>query len=79
MWTTPLSATGSMPATHYISSGLIGQPLADLLDYPEALAVGSGITLAEAQAILSAADVSQDDPHAALDRLQLTLISVDDI
>lgn len=31
MFTTPLSATGMFPATHYISSGLIEQPFADLL------------------------------------------------
>lgn len=31
MFTTPLSATGMFPATHYISSGLIEQLFADLL------------------------------------------------
>lgn len=31
MFETPLSATGMFPATHYISSGLIEQPFADLL------------------------------------------------
>lgn len=30
MWTTPLSATGSAPATHYISSGLIPADFAGL-------------------------------------------------
>lgn len=30
MWTTPLSATGSDPATHYISSGLIPADFAGL-------------------------------------------------
>jgi len=30
MWTTPLSATGSGPATHYISSGLIPADFAGL-------------------------------------------------
>lgn len=31
MFTTPLSPTGEAPPTHYISSGLIEQPFADLL------------------------------------------------
>lgn len=31
MFSTPLSATGLFPATHYISSGLIEAPFADLL------------------------------------------------
>lgn len=75
MWTTPLSPTGEEPATHYISSGLVDQVLADLLESPEELAAGTGITLAEAQSILSAADVSQDDPQSAMARLGLSLIS----
>lgn len=77
MWTTPLSPTGAEPATHYISSGLVDQVLADMLESPEALADGTGITLAEAQAILSAADVSQDDPHDAMTRLGLILITTE--
>ena len=31
MFTTPLSSTGEAPPTHYISSGLIEEPFADLL------------------------------------------------
>lgn len=31
MFTTPLSPTGEVPPTHYISSGLIEEPFADLL------------------------------------------------
>jgi len=31
MFTTPLSATGMLPASHYISSGMIEAPFADLL------------------------------------------------
>lgn len=31
MFTTPLSPTGEAPPTHYISSGLIEEPFADLL------------------------------------------------
>lgn len=31
MWTSPLSPSGKLPATHWISSGLIDQQFADLL------------------------------------------------
>ncbi|MEP6587126.1 MAG: hypothetical protein ABJA84_00010 [Polaromonas sp.] len=31
MYLTPLSPTGNLPATHYISSGIIGSEFADLL------------------------------------------------
>ena len=31
MFTTPLSSTGEVPPTHFISAGLIGAPFADLL------------------------------------------------
>jgi len=37
MYTTPLSPTGELPATHWISSGLIEQAFADLLASPDAL------------------------------------------
>lgn len=37
MFTTPLSALGILPATHYISAGMIQQEFADLMDNPTAL------------------------------------------
>lgn len=75
MWTTQLSATGNLPTTHYISSGLIDQLLADLLESPEALSEGVAISLDDAFMILSLADISEEDPHQAMDRLGLMLIS----
>lgn len=35
LWTTPLSADGAEPATHWISSGLIEEQFADLLPLSE--------------------------------------------
>lgn len=75
MWTTPLSLTGNLPATAYISSGMVDQVLADLLESPEALAAGTGISLSDAAAILSRSDISEEDPHTAMDRLGFKLIS----
>ena len=77
MWTTALSPTGSAPATHYISTGLIDQVMADLLTSPAALAAGTGCSLAEAQALISQADVSDEEPFAALARLGLKLVETE--
>lgn len=40
MWSTPLSPTGELPATHWISSGLIDQQFAALLPLTEYLPEG---------------------------------------
>ena len=42
MFTTPLSATGMFPATHYISSGLIEQLFADLLPLTSVILADDG-------------------------------------
>ena len=74
MWTTGLSFDGAAPVTHYISSGLVDKAFADLLASPVALAAASGSTLEEAQAIVTGMHVSEDEPHAAIDRLLLKLV-----
>lgn len=74
MWTTGLSLDATAPATHYISSGLVDQAFADLLASPEALVAAAGVTLEEAQAIVEGMNVSEDQPHAAMDRLLLKLV-----
>lgn len=74
MWTTALSLTGSAPATHYISSGLVDQAFADLLASPAALAATAGVTLEDAQAIVAGMHASKDDPHAAMEHMGLSLV-----
>ena len=66
MWTTGLSESGALPATHYVSSGLIDEQFAALLTSPEALSAAAGVPLAQAQAVLAACIVSIDDPQAVL-------------
>lgn len=73
MWTTGLSFDGAAPVTHYISSGLVDKAFADLLTSPVAL-VSVGVTLEDAQAIVAGMNVSEDQPHAAIDRLLLKLV-----
>lgn len=79
MFTTPLSADGAAPATHYISSGLLDSQFASLLDSPESMQVGLDqlgieVPLENCEAILSACDVSEEGAHEALSRLGLQLV-----
>lgn len=74
MWTTALSLTGTEPATHYISSGLVDKAFADLLASPVALAAASGVTLKEAQVIVAGMNASDDDPHTAMQAMGLALV-----
>ena len=76
MYSVPLSPTGELPATHWISSGLIEQEFADLLANPDALtavATAAGIDPAPLVAIVAAADISDEPADVALARLGLQL------
>lgn len=76
MYTTPLSPTGELPATHYISSGLIEQEFAALLANPDALtavATSAGLDAAPLIAIISASDITDEAAGTALARLGLQL------
>lgn len=80
MWTTPLSATGSYPATHYISTGMIGLEFASMLESAQGLVEGAGqldvsIDLATAEYLLSNADISDEEPFIAMERLGLQMIN----
>lgn len=76
MYSVPLSPTGDLPATHWISSGLIEQDFADLLANPDALAAvatQAGLDPAPLVAIVEAADISEEPWTDALARLGLQL------
>ena len=76
MFTVPLSADGHLPATHWISSGLIEQEFADLLASPDALAAvatQAGLDPAPLVAIIAASDISDEPSDVALARLGLQL------
>ena len=66
MFNVPLSPTGELPATHWVSSGLIEQEFADVLANPAPL----GADVAD---LVHAADVSEDPWQVALDRLGLAV------
>jgi len=58
MWSQGLSADGQLPATHYINSGLVRAEMAALLQDADLLSAATGMTLPEAQYILSQCVVS---------------------
>ena len=76
MFTTPLSTTGQLPATHYISAGFIASYLYDAMLNPQMIVDMSNdtITLPQITALLSQCDVSLEYPAIALARLNLHLI-----
>lgn len=90
MFTTPLSATGQEPATHWISAGLLREEFAAILDDAQAIADLSGgqVSLATAQSMLDASVVRRphegpidpenpppaSDPRAVLDELGLKIV-----
>lgn len=79
MLTTGISATGNTPATHYIAAGKIKQEFAALMDdaaalYQACVAAGIAVTQQQCADILSASDISTDQPFDAMARLNLQLI-----
>jgi hypothetical protein len=87
MFITKLSATGSLPATHYISSGFIEEEFATLLAYGAAAIYQVAqskpdlvdITLLAIQELMNAAIISGNDPYQTLQAMSLQLINEDTI
>lgn len=85
LFETPLSESGALPASHFISSGMVDTALVPLLSDASALyaacvvgAAGQGIALTaaeeDASALVDESDVSEGDPFEAMARLALRLI-----
>lgn len=79
MWTTPLSADGQEPATHFVSSGYIPEQFAALTGdaaavYAHCQNVGIDCTLADVEAVIAAADVTEEEPFTAFGRLGLMIV-----
>ncbi len=83
MFIAGLSATGTAPATHYITEGPIKDTFAALLADANALYAACqahipqvNATLAQCQNLLAQSDVSMDMPFDAMNRLGLKIISL---
>lgn len=81
MFTTGLSPTGLLPATHYITEGMVHDNFAALMANANALYTASQAvvppvtaTLAQCQNLLAQSDLSTDNPFVAMNRLGLKLI-----
>ena len=81
MFQTALSADGSEPATHYVSSGQIEQQFADLLDsgaeniHAVVTAAGIEIPLEAVQQIMACTDISDDPAEVAFERAGLQIVA----
>lgn len=86
MFITPVSPTGDGDPTHFISSGLVDEQFMALLSDPAALyaacqqgAQAQGMTLtatlADAEALVAQANVSEENPFGALIRVGLKILS----
>jgi hypothetical protein len=86
MYTAALSPTGDLPATHYISSGLIGTGFVSLLNNPAALfgcaQQGAALqgypllpTLVETTELIPLCDVSHEGPFVVMYRLGLRMVA----
>lgn len=76
MWLTPLSSTGTAPATHFISTGYIKEEFAVLMTDAQLIhnACDASVPLVSIQAMLSASDISEEEPFAAMTRLSLKMV-----
>lgn len=71
LWITGLSATGAEPATHYVSSGAVGDDMLAYLTDPAALSAATGLPLVEAEALIGMVDVvplAEEDPFESFAR-----------
>lgn len=78
MWVTGLAPTADATETHYISAGMIEDTFAAVLTDAAALyaacqAAGAGVSLAQCQALVAGADVSDAPAHEVLDALGLVV------
>jgi hypothetical protein len=79
MWVTGLSADGSEPATHYVSTGMIEDQFAAALTDADALyaacqAAGASVTQEQCEALVAGADVSSDSPIDSFSRMGLQIV-----
>ncbi len=80
MFTTPLSANGDEPTTHFISAGMISESFAELMTDASALyaACQSGtidVTQPQCSALLASSIVSSSQPFPVMAAANLKIVS----
>lgn len=84
MFTTGLSEDGDLPYTHFISTGHIEEQFGQVLGSAPTMAAlcvnaGRQITALECTALLGACDITSEDPWAALARMNLKLLTAEQL
>ena len=84
MFTTGLSASGDIPFSHYISTGMIEEPFAAVLADPVLMAslcvaAGRQITVFECTALLAACNIREGEPHECIAMAGLAMLSSEEL
>lgn len=79
MFTAALSADGSEPATHYVSTGWFVDEYIDALEsadslYAKAQEKEAPVTLALCEKLIGESDISAENPFSVFDRMGLQLV-----
>lgn len=82
MFRIELAPTPEGPRTHFITSGWMDADIMAALESAETLyaacvAAGAGVTLAQCETLIAAADISTEEPMDAMTRLGLVLVQHD--
>lgn len=83
MFLTPLSPTGNLPATHYVSTGYIDENVVALLGngadlHAACVAAGAAVSLVQCNALVNNSDVSNSEPFAKFEELGLQMTQPED-
>lgn len=84
MFTTGLSADGDVPFSHYISTGMIEEPFAAVLEDPVLMATlcvaaGRPITALECTDLLAACNISEGEPHECIAMAGLAMLTPEEL
>lgn len=79
MFETPLSPTGALPATHFMSAGFISAEFARAVEdagylFAACARAGAPVTLEQCTLLAINADVTDEPPFSAMARLELQMI-----
>lgn len=79
-----LSASGDVPFTHYISTGMIEEPFAAVLADPvvmaaQCVAAGRPITVLECTDLLAACNITDGEPHGCILMAGLKMLTAEEL
>jgi hypothetical protein len=78
MFQVPLSSDGKLPATHWVSSGMIGKEFYDLMLDHQAMSERFNVPLEQVDFLMKDCVISELSVHELLSELSLSLVQVDE-